>query len=181
MKPVVGGDEDYTDGRGQWEWKSRYPAEARRQMVIEAVVLVAFLLITICLAGLSLGSVQEPFKRDILGMEVWTNFNLLAVFFTGWVGGVTFSIKWFVHAIAKGLWHQDRVYWRLLVPVLGGVYACVMLSFWSSGFLKSQPPAQSDNLVTVASLAFLVGYFSDSVSGLLSNVADAVFGTVQKK
>jgi hypothetical protein len=32
-----------------------------------------------------------------------------------------------------------------------------------------------------AALAFLVGYFSDGVSGLLSNVANAVFGTLEKK
>ena len=181
MKPVVGGDEDYTDGRCLWEWKSRYPSEARREMAIEAVVLMLFLLISGCLAARSLGSDQELLKWHILDMEIWINFRILAIFFVGWVGGVTFSIKWFVHAIAKGLWHQDRVYWRLLVPALGGVYACVILSFWSSGFLPVQPRAQSDTIVTIASLAFLVGYLSDSVSGLLSNVADAVFGTVRKK
>jgi hypothetical protein len=30
-------------------------------------------------------------------------------------------------------------------------------------------------------LAFLAGYFADGVSGLLSNVANAIFGQVDKK
>jgi len=34
---------------------------------------------------------------------------------------------------------------------------------------------------TLSAIAFLVGYFSDGVSGLLTNVANAVFGTVEKK
>jgi len=36
-------------------------------------------------------------------------------------------------------------------------------------------------LAVSAALAFLVGYFSDGVSGLLSNIANAVFGTLEKK
>ena len=181
MKPAAGDQEDYTDGRQQWEWESRYPPNARHELRREAVILTLFLLITICLAGITLGLDQEPLQQHIFGLEVWINYRILAIFFTGCLGGVTFSIKWFVHATAKGMWHQDRVYWRFLVPILGGVYACVIMSFWTVGWLPGQLTTQSDTIVTVASLAFLVGYFSDGVSGLLSNVANAVFGTVQKK
>jgi hypothetical protein len=36
-------------------------------------------------------------------------------------------------------------------------------------------------IALTAALAFLIGYFSDGVSGLLSNIANAVFGTLEKK
>lgn len=109
-------------------------------------------------------------------------FRLLALFFTGLVGGVTFSIKWLVHAAAKGTWHLDRRYWRLMIPFLGGVYACVVLTLFDSGFLGgTQVSAEPRSFPVTAAFAFLVGYFSDGVSGLLSNVANAVFGTLNKK
>jgi len=36
-------------------------------------------------------------------------------------------------------------------------------------------------MAMTAASAFLIGYFSDGVSGLLSNIANAVFGTLEKK
>jgi hypothetical protein len=39
----------------------------------------------------------------------------------------------------------------------------------------------SRGTASAASLAFLIGYFSDGVSGLLTNIANAVFGTVREK
>ncbi|MFD1330748.1 hypothetical protein ACFQ4O_01915 [Methylopila musalis] len=106
---------------------------------------------------------------------------MLAIFFTGCVGGTTFSIKWLIHSVAKGKWHLDRRYWRFLVPLIGGVYACVVMTLFGAGLFASQTAAQMGPMPTTASLAFLVGYFSDGVSGLLSNVANAVFGTLEKK
>jgi hypothetical protein len=40
---------------------------------------------------------------------------------------------------------------------------------------------QPREIAMTAAYAFLVGYFSDGVSGLLSNIANAVFGTLEKK
>jgi hypothetical protein len=63
---------------------------------------------------------------------------------------------------------------------LGGVYACVVLTLLDNGVFGHQT-ASSQPLTVSAALAFLVGYFSDGVSGLLSNIANAVFGTLEKK
>ncbi|MBI3495968.1 MAG: hypothetical protein HY058_01535 [Proteobacteria bacterium] len=110
------------------------------------------------------------------------DFRILAIFFAGGVGGITFSIKWLVHAVAWGKWHLDRRYWRLLVPLLGGVYACAVLTLFDAGLIGGgQATERLRPLAISAAIAFLIGYFSDGVSGLLSNVANAVFGTLEKK
>ncbi len=133
-------------------------------------------------AGLCLGIAGPQDNTFLLyGADVHVSFRLLAIFFTGGLGGTTFSIKWLIHSVAKGKWHLDRRYWRLFVPAIGGVYACVVMTLFGAGFMAYQPTPQTGPLPSTAALAFLVGYFSDGVSGLLSNVANAVFGTLEKK
>jgi hypothetical protein len=181
MKQPLGGDHDYTDGRKPWHWESYYPDEARKRMNIEAGVLIAMLVIGLIGAGACLGLAGQPASIHLGSLQIWISFRLLAIFFTGCVGGVTFSMKWLIHAVAKGKWHRDRRYWRLMVPAIGGVYACVVMTMFASGLFAAQPTEQSAAMSNTAALAFLVGYFSDGVSGLLSNVANAVFGTLEKK
>jgi hypothetical protein len=174
---------EYTDGRDPWDWKSRYSADARSQINGEAFFLAGLLLVMLISAGLCLGIAgPRDYFFTILGADVHVSFRLLALFFTGCVGGTTFSIKWLIHSVAKGKWHLDRRYWRLLVPAIGGVYACVVMTLFGAGLFASQSAAATAGpMPGTAALAFLVGYFSDGVSGLLSNVANAVFGTLEKK
>ena len=181
MKQPIDGEHDYTDGRKPWEWKSHYPDEARQQMRVEARWLMVMLVVFLFGAGACLGLTGQPMSLDVGGLELSISFRIIAIFFTGCVGGVTFSIKWLIHAIAKGKWHLDRQYWRLMVPIIGGVYACVVLTLLGSGFFANQVAEKSNAIASAAALAFLIGYFSDGVSGLLSNVANAVFGTFEKK
>ena len=181
MKQPVSGDRDYTDGRIGWDWKSHYPDEACRQMNAEAWVLIGMLLVALIADGVFLGLAGQPVSISVGGPQIWISFRILAIFCTGWVGGVTFSMKWLIHSVARGKWHVDRRYWRLMVPVIGGVYACVVMTLFGAGLFAMQPTEQSGAMPSSAALAFLVGYFSDGVSGLLSNVANAVFGTLEKK
>lgn len=177
--------DEYTDGRKLWEWKSKFPDEARNEIRFEARILISSLVLALCAAGLFLGFGDTSFEFKVPIGETPPSFfvsnKLLAAFFTGCVGGVTFSIKWLVHTVATGKWHLDRRYWRLLVPCVGGVYAIAVLTLYDSGlFLRGNSGAASVSTLSPA-FAFLVGYFSDGVSGLLSNVANAVFGTLEKK
>ncbi|WP_448657767.1 hypothetical protein ACPVPU_09850 [Sphingomonas sp. CJ99] len=182
MKPTLGGIQDYTDGRKPWEWESRYPAPARREMNVETRALLAMLIVSILGAGFCLGLADQNVSISVGGPELSISFRLLAIFFTGSVGGVTFSIKWLIHSVAKGKWHLDRRYWRLMTPIVGGVYACVVMTLFASGMFAAETAAvPTAGIAPTAALAFLVGYFSDGVSGLLSNIANAVFGTLEKK
>lgn len=171
-----------TDGREPWEWESHYPSEAwvkiRREAWIVATFLVCFLATSAFCAGLS-GTVFNIPIAETVTFDI--NINLIGVFFFGGLGGTTFSIKWLMHSVATGKWHSDRIYWRIFVPLIGGIYAVVVLDLFASGFVG--PAKQSAPVVTSIQigLSFLVGYFSDGVSGLLTNVANAIFGTVEKK
>lgn len=180
LKPRPG--HDYTDSRVPWDWSSRYPSEARSQINLEAWILGGLLLLTLLGASLCLGIRDDGTHAFSLGsVDVHVSFRLIAIFLTGCVGGSTFSIKWLIHSVAKGKWHLDRRYWRLLVPLIGGVYACVVMTLFGAGLFAAPANAGVSALPGTAALAFLVGYFSDGVSGLLSNVANAVFGTLEKK
>jgi poly(3-hydroxybutyrate) depolymerase len=144
------------------------------------------LVISLIVGGLLLSVVDESLKYTIQfsstnAISVNVQIRILAIFAVGCVGGTTFSIKWLVHAVAKRKWHLDRRYWRFFVPAIGGVYACVVLTLAEGGLVGAQTAGQTRSAALTAALAFLVGYFSDGVSGLLSNVANAVFGTLEKK
>jgi hypothetical protein len=187
--------EEFTDGRRQWDWETKYPKDARSCINTEACCLSIALLALLALDGLAIGLSGQTMHFDLLNLTASSassgvpnseqivleiNFRLIAIFFTGAVGGTTFSIKWLIHAVAKGKWHLDRRHWRLFVPAIGGVYACVVLTLFDAGLIGSTQPAAPRPMATAAALAFLVGYFSDGVSGLLSNIANAVFGTLKK-
>jgi hypothetical protein len=185
---------EYTDGRRPGEWESKYPQSARRAINFEAAILFVLLIffcvtsgLLLCLSNQHLTFELNWLKHsssaspDRLEPSLTIEFRLLMIFFVGSLGGTTFSMKWLVHSVAKCKWHLDRRYWRLFVPLIGGVYACVVLTLFDGGTMIAQEAGQSHPTATTAALAFLVGYFSDGVSGLLSNVANAVFGTLEKK
>lgn len=177
--------DEYTDGRKLWEWQSKFPQDAQDGIKFEARLLIIALVVTLLITGLFLGLGNTSFELKLPIGEtppsLFINCALLGTFFTGCVGGITFSIKWLVHTAATGKWHLDRRYWRLLVPWIGGVYALVVLALFDAGLFARANGSNANFSVVSPALAFLVGYFSDGVSGLLSNVANAVFGTLEKK
>jgi hypothetical protein len=184
MAPSPG--HDYTDDRAPWDWPSKYPAAARERINTEAKLLALALVALLVAAGFFLclsGAFSNTTVPISLGTTGTINFDarIIAIFLCGNVGGTTFSIKWLIHSVAKGRWHLDRTYWRYFVPLIGGVYATVVLTLLDSGFVGGHAPDPQRGLASTAALAFLIGYFSDGVSGLLSNVANAVFGTLREK
>ncbi len=186
--PTTPGKNDYTDGRLLGEWESKYPPAARRCINQEAFFLAGLLICLTCISGILLAlagqTIDVPLKygeAPATSARFHIELKLIAVFFVGCVGGTTFSIKWLIHSVAKLKWHLDRRYWRMFVPLIGGVYACVVLTLFDGGMIGGVDAGSSRPVATTAALAFLVGYFSDGVSGLLSNIANAVFGTLEKK
>ncbi len=183
--PIPAKSDEHTDNRKHWDWKSKYPPEAKKKMCCEAAYLALFLTLSILITGFLWGLGEKVFEIPISNTQaptiLWINCKLVATFFVGCIGGFVLSIKWFVHSVAKGKWHLDRRYWRFFVPWTGGIYALVVLALLYAGLFPGAANQQNTNSTTSFALAFLVGYFSDGVSGLLSNVANAVFGTLEKK
>ncbi|WP_128925504.1 hypothetical protein [Bradyrhizobium guangxiense] len=176
---------DYTDGRRPYDWPSKFSAEARKYIRRESLTLVFGLLIAIAGTAVALAfsgsSYSIPFPALGSDASAKVDPRMFVIFFSGGVGGTTFSIKWLIHSVAKGSWHLDRQLWRLFVPIVGGVYACAVLTLLDSGMILGHVGDASRGTASAASMAFLIGYFSDGVSGLLTNIANAVFGTIREK
>jgi hypothetical protein len=163
---------DITDGRQDFEWKSRWPADARSQIRREALGLAGYLLIgvTIFVLGYLRLFLPEGNQAQV--------FGLLAIWGAGLIGATCFGIKWFYHVVAKGLWHQDRALWRWFSPIVSST-----LAVFVSLALLGDPLAREIDaalLRKMALLAFLGGYFSDSAFAKLAEVAKVLFGVTEK-
>lgn len=180
-KPVPGfAPDDITDGRAPLEWQTRYSNPvARRAIGFEAVylalLLVAFLsLLVAFLAGLARNVIRLPEEQ----------YQVLAKYAIGWLsgslGGTLFDIKWLYHSVAKHLWNQDRRLWRLFTPHLSGALSVAILLLISSGILGVFDRKALGSLEAVAGLAFLTGYFSDSATAKLAEVAETLFGVTER-
>lgn len=182
---IPGKTTDYTDGRAPYDWQSKFPEEARKHICREALILAIALVISICATSVALAFSGSSclLAFPTLGPNVSASIDvrMIALFCCGAVGGTTFSIKWLIHAVARGSWHLDRRLWRLFVPLVGGVYACAVLTLLDSGMILGRAGDVSRGIASAASMGFLIGYFSDGVSGLLTNIANAVFGTIREK
>jgi len=178
---------DYTDGRainanGVLDWKTRYEPEAREIMFWEArYLLTVFFGSVLILAGILvfLCNCSEPFQES-MPVAVKHDFfcAILIAWFSGVIGGCLFGMKWLYHTIAKGLWTEDRHYWRILTPHMSGATATfiviIAIGTGITEFLKNE---MAHSLTGVATLAFLSGYFSDKALAKLSEIADHIFGT----
>jgi hypothetical protein len=193
MSAVPGKQETYTDGRKSGDWDTRYPPEARKCINSEARVLCIALVVLTVISGVLLGLTGETIDISVTTLSklkadgttfvpnLHVNVGLLLTYFVGCLGGTMYSIKWLIHSAAKCKWHLDRRYWRYFVPFMGGVYACVLLTLLDGGLVGFQANGAPRSSGLIAAYSFLVGYFSDGVSGLLSNLANAIFGTLDKK
>lgn len=165
-----------TDGRKPYEWKSKYPQEARNEMLGEAIYIGIVLVVS--LLGLFLnwcGSFScflEGNPEKIVAFEV-----IVLYFFSGLMGGTIFGIKYFYRVIARGYWTQDRKYWRVFSPWISACVALVVGCMVISGYINAtQSPSTAANLC----VGFIAGYFADEAVSKMSEVATALFGSSSK-
>jgi hypothetical protein len=152
-----------TDGREPYDWQSRWPKEARKYMRTEFVYLI-LILVGPCIAlALSLINVLRM-PPEILGA------------LSGMSGGAAFAIKWFYHCIAKGLWHLDRRYWRIITPIVSGVIAFFSTILVRSDLLNIFNLETFEKPSNIIILGFVAGYFSDSAIAKFAEVATSLFG-----
>lgn len=168
--------DDPLDGRDILEWESKYPESVRRDIRNEAV----YLLIMLGLCPVL-----------ILFLWLWRELDWLALsdnhrriiwtYGTGWLtgtlGGTLFSLKWLYHSAARQIWHRDRRCWRFLTPHISGGLSFVMLAMVASGLLAVFDRDAMRSGSAIVGFCFLVGYFSDSAIGKLSDLADTLFGS----
>jgi hypothetical protein len=163
-----------TDGREKGDWKSRYPAEAHAKIRTEGI----YLAIVFIACPILLFSIFTDFFSS------WTVDHTVKKYAYGWLGGTfggaIFGIKWLYHSVAKNLWNIDRRLWRIYTPHLSGGFAFAFIVLISSGIFNIFSPEAVEKPSTVFGLGFLVGYFSDSAVGKLTEVANTIFGATEK-
>lgn len=165
-----------TDGRELLDWRSKYvDPSARRGIWREAYYLAGWL-------------VAVPIGMLILWLEtpkVWLaipdpkyapilKYGLAVL--GGILGGTLFDIKWLYHSVAKQIWHEDRLLWRLFTPLISGGLAFAVVALISSGLLRIFDSKAIESRSLIIGIAFLVGYFSDSAIAKLTEIAETIFG-----
>lgn len=152
-----------TDGRDLYDWESRWPKEASQRMRKEFVYLILFLV------GPCVGLALHIMEKLLIPPEI---LGALA----GISGGSAFAIKWFYHSIAKGLWHLDRCYWRIITPIVSGVIAFFSAILVRSEILNVFNAQTFEKPANIIILGFIAGYFSDSAIAKFAEVAASLFG-----
>lgn len=177
---------EYSDGRERGEWESEYPAAAWRQIAFEAIYLLALSLIAavhlVCLAAapssiigfyLGLLSIPTPDIAQIEVVRLW-----LTVFFAGILGANVFALKWLYHTVSWKLWNQDRIVWRLFVPLQGGMLAVFTGCMILAGIVPLLNSGMFARCVTAAGYGFFVGLFADNFVAALQKLAKSLLGTL---
>lgn len=167
---------DATDGRGQYEFKSRYPEEIQKEIKNEGRIL--FLLLFFSLTVLFLNYIGS--FHNLLGSQPGSEFKSLQKYIyysiSGMIGGIIFGMKYFYRVVARGYWHQDRKSWRLMSPFIAMVIAFMTGTLIESGFFGGGSP---ESTASIVSIGFLAGYFADEAVGKMYEVANVLFGRVQ--
>lgn len=173
------------DGRDPGEWISSYPLRAQIQIYVELAYLLSLLILALCALGLATHSALDdvanpltryhPFGRRI-DVLYW-----ISTFLAGLIGGLLFTLKWHYHCVAKRIWHQDRLVWRITAPILSGVLALFVVMMVRSELVPFINASKLDSLLGVVSFAFFLGLFSDNLLAALQNFAARTFGTLRDR
>jgi len=166
---------DPTDSRDLFEWQSKYPPEAKKQIRVEvASVLGAFFIAPVFLFIVWQGSPKSWFELDDQRYPIFARYCY--AWLGGTLGGTLFDLKWLYHSVARGIWHLDRRLWRMLIPHISGGLAFAVVVLVSSGMFRIFDPLELSRPPVVVGVSFLVGYFSDRAVGKLAEIADTLFG-----
>ena len=171
-----------TDGRPLWDWPTRYTKVAWIWICVE----LGYLSLGLAFGLFALHQISGAFHRTAT-TQFWNaafggaspgTLTWGAVAVGGGCGGCAFALKWLYHGVAYGKWHQDRMVWRFIVPLLSGVLALFMALMISAGVIPIFNHTIISNPKVGAAFGFFVGFFSDNVLAALQRLADQTLGTL---
>lgn len=168
-----------TDGRKQYDWESKYPECAQKEMKKEAIYIAIILIIAFSLLIFIVGGLIDK-VGNLIGLEAKKTASLEGViiyFFSGLLGGTIFGLKYFYRVVSRGYWSQDRKYWRFFSPWISACVAFVVGCMVLSGYINA---TQTQSFAAEICVGFITGYFADEAVGKLSEVATALFGSNSK-
>lgn len=172
-------DELPSDNRNKYEWQSRYKKDPisgkdpRNIMKGEAIYLFCLIILAFILIILNYKNVFTNLLK-IQGCEVQNVQRVIYCMCAGLLGGVTFSIKIFYRAIARGKWNLDRQYWRIFSPLISLSVTSVVAAFMIEDILTS-------HLYWPFAIGYFAGYFSENAVGKMYDIAVILFSTPSEK
>lgn len=98
----------------------------------------------------------------------------------GLLGGTLYCIKWLYHSVAKSIWHLDRRLWRFLTPHLSGAIGFIFMAILDSNIIRIFDSNSMNSPWVHFSIGFIIGYFSDSATAKLAELARTLFGITEK-
>jgi hypothetical protein len=171
---------DDSDGRDLYSPHSKYPPGAIRQQRKEGYYVGAILIA--CLVFLSLvglGVLHSALRALGIDDEICVAANRYALLAgAGLLGGTVYGGKWLYHAVAKGLWHEDRKLWRYLSPWISLGTTIGIGALIEAGFMHD-PVGNVDHFTAgkIIGLGFLIGYLSDRFLAKMKELTEVLFGT----
>lgn len=166
------GTGDPTDGREPFEWETKYPKQARKEILLEFIYLsVIFAASFIGIFAIWKGWVSNLLNISNPGITVFKKYGYYSM--SGLLGGVTFGIKYFYRVVARGYWHQDRRIWRIKSPFLSMAIAFIVGAMIEASLMSSNSTTSGASII---SIGFLAGYFADQAVAKMYEIAEVVFG-----
>ena len=165
-----------TDGREAFEFTSKYPKEIRKEIRNESIYLFFIMFLSLAVLFLNWSGLLSRF----IILDESSNILLkyfITFAFSGMLGGILFGMKYFYRVVARGYWHQDRKYWRIMSPFISLIVALIIGAMSSSGLLTTQ---EDPRLGWQLSIGFFAGYFADEAVGKMYEIASVVFGKSTK-
>jgi hypothetical protein len=165
------------DHRALGDYKSRYPASAWVQVIIELCVLLIYLVVSIYGVGFTLWNINYP-PTTAIELRLSATMPWSGMFFAGIAGGTLFALKYLYHVVAKAEWNRDRILWRFITPLNCGVLATGSGFGIASGVIPFIDESSFQNIYVALFYGFFIGHFSDNVLAALQRLALEWFGTV---
>ncbi|MGI4790197.1 MAG: hypothetical protein ACRYFS_15270 [Janthinobacterium lividum] len=165
--------DDPQDGRKQYDCLSGYSPEISQEIKWEAV----FLFVIFFLAGLSIFVTWLVWNYSLFHIGPLPRLKEFLYFASaGMLGGNVFGMKYFYRVVARGFWHQDRRYWRLMSPFIATAVSVIVGALIEANFVPVHKPM---NGAACLSIGFLAGYFADEAVGKMYEIASVIFGKKQ--
>lgn len=154
------------DGREKGECSSRYSKEYQKKIKRDAVYISVLMCGSFMCMFLNFLNVFEN-VLGLSGNRAIIFHKAMYCVISGLLGGTTFGMKYFYRVVARGLWNEDRVFWRLFSP-----WIAVSLSIVMAAIMIKDVSSSSSLAITIG---FLTGYFSDEAVSKMYDVACVLF------
>jgi len=160
-------EEISNDGRKKGEYETRYKdPKCRKKILRDAIYITFLLLVSLVCLFLNFLCVFE-ICLGLTGDKAILFHKMVYCVSAGLLGGATFGMKYFYRVVARGLWNEDRVYWRFFSPLVA-----IALSVIMAAIMIKDVTSSSSLAITIG---FLTGYFSDEAVSKMYDVACVLF------